>query len=301
MQGFYIGSRNQCLGKVAKKTEELTLLARGDGTDIMLQKIEADKLLTVDPGDNEDLLEFFYILEGSISYEEGDLSIIIDKGDYFHVHNLGNTVFLKTITDVTILYISSQPVFHLLSNEINQLTEMAKSVEKKDMHTNDHNNRLGDYACKVAKKLGLSDTQTERLYYASVFHDIGKIYVPDEILKKPDKLTNEEFQVIKKHPSDGRDIVSKTFLGEIGNIIEQHHERTDGSGYPLGLKEDEICIEAKIIAVIDSYDAMTTNRPYRKALDVKVSLEEIRSLIGKQYDEEVVNTFEKVLQEEGII
>ena len=137
--------------------------------------------------------------------------------------------------------------------------------------------------------------------FAAVYHDIGKINVPDAILLKPASLSEEEFEYIKKHPTDGRKLFEKTYLCDIGEIIEQHHERLDGSGYPFGLKDEEICIEAKIVAVLDSYDAMTSDRPYRKGLSAKIAMEELKRFAGIHYDKKIVEIFEEVLKEEGIL
>ncbi len=132
-------------------------------------------------------------------------------------------------------------------------------------------------------------------------HDIGKINVPDEILKKPGRLTDEEFEYIKRHPGDGAEMVKKTSYEYIWQIIEQHHERLDGSGYPHGLKGNEILIEAKIIAVSDTYDAMTTDRPYRKGLSPIQTVEELKRLSGIHYEKEIVDVMVDILIEEGVI
>lgn len=299
MTGFYYGQHNLCLEKVSKKTAELSLLAKASGTEIMIQKIHAGNFFVVSPGDNEDLMEFSYILEGQISYQLGDKNIIINKGDYFYAHKLNEDVCLKAESDVTMIYVSTQPIFHLLSDEIKELNNINSMIEKKDIHTHEHNERVHNYCNRIAKKINLSNDKFENLVFAAVYHDIGKINVPDEILLKPGALTDEEFDFIKKHPTDGRMLVEKTYLRGVGEIIEQHHERLDGSGYPLGLKEDEILIEAKIVAVLDSFDAMISDRPYRKGMLPERAIEELKRLAGVHYDKKIVEIFEEVLKEEG--
>ncbi|EMF45950.1 metal dependent phosphohydrolase [Planococcus halocryophilus Or1] len=145
----------------------------------------------------------------------------------------------------------------------------------------------------------LRKEQTEGLLLASILHDIGKINIPEEILRKPGKLTNEEFDLMKTHPGEGAAMIRETPYADIADIIEQHHERVNGRGYPFGLKGDEILIEAKIIGVCDTFDAMTEDRAYRGAFSAEYAMAEINSLIGIQYDEEVVKAFEQVLKEEG--
>lgn len=134
----------------------------------------------------------------------------------------------------------------------------------------------------------------------ALFHDIGKINIPDEVLKKPGKLTPEEFEYVKWHPIDGAEMVNGTFLEGVADIIRQHHERIDGSGYPDGLKGDQILIEAKIIAVVDSFDAMTSKRSYRNAFTREKALEELKSLAGIKYDAKLVEIFENCIKE-GLI
>lgn len=160
---------------------------------------------------------------------------------------------------------------------------------------------MRDYSLKIAKILGLSSERLENIVFASLCHDVGKVFVPNEILNKPGKLTEEEFNLIKKHPIDGAKMAQGTFMGNLDKIIVQHHERIDGTGYPYGLKGDEILLEAKIIALADSFDAMTSDRSYRKAMDVEVAFKELKSLSGIHYDEKVVEAFEKVLRDENKI
>lgn len=301
MKGFFVGHKGTNIEKVSKDSEELSLLARGDGTEIMTQKIQPGKIFYISPGETGELMEFFYILEGSVSCEQNGEDVVLKNGEYFYVHNIKESVYFKTNTEVTLIYISTQPVFHFLSNEIQELKKIVDKIREKDKYTHNHDVRLQDYAMKIGERLRLSKEHLENLLYASLFHDIGKISVPDEILNKPGRLTEEEFEYIKKHPSNGKKMVEETFLMDIGDIIEQHHERLDGSGYPYGFTEDQICIEAKIIAVVDSYDAMTSDRPYRKAMDSSYAVSELKSLVGKHYDKKIVDTFEDILKEQADI
>lgn len=299
MKGLHLAKDDSYIERVNKKTVQLSLLAKNDDVEIMQQKIQANAVFHVDPGDDSNLMEFFYIISGTIVYEQSDEIVTLETGEYFFVRDLKEPAYFKTITEVRMLYISTQPVFHFLSEEIVKLTEMRRKVEAKDMYTHDHGLRLEGYSVRIGEKLNMSKAKLTNLGYAAGFHDIGKINVPDEILNKPGKLTNEEFEYIKKHPADGAAIIENTFLKDCALAILQHHERLDGSGYPNKLKGDEISLEGKIIAVVDTYDAMTSDRPYRKGMDPKVAFAEIKSLVGKHYDEKIVACFEEVLKEEG--
>jgi HD-GYP domain-containing protein (c-di-GMP phosphodiesterase class II) len=295
------GNQDTNIETVKNKLMELSLLAKGDGIEIMTYKYNRGVVFHVDPSEDGSILEFFYVLSGSIIWQNEREEKIINGGEYFYVHNLEDSTHFKTLTETMVLYVSSQPVFHLLSNEIEKMMEILKRVEEKDMYTHGHGMRLQEYSFKIGEKMHLSRNRLDVLSRAAAFHDIGKINVPDCILKKPGKLSPEEFNVIKRHPEDGEQIIKNSFLKEAALAIRQHHERLDGSGYPDGLKSDEICLEAKIIAVSDSYDAMTSDRPYRKGLDPRTALGEIKGLIGKHYDEKVVLCLEEILQEDGII
>lgn len=301
MKGLHLAKNDSYIERVNKKTVQLSLLAKNDDVEIMQQKIQANAVFHVDPGDDSNLMEFFYIISGTIVYEQSNEIVTLETGEYFFVRDLKEPAYFKTITEVRMLYISTQPVFHFLSEEIVKLTEMRRKVEAKDMYTHDHGLRLEGYSVRIGEKLNMSKAKLTNLGYAAGFHDIGKINVPDEILNKPGKLTNEEFEYIKRHPADGADIIENTFLKDCALAILQHHERLDGSGYPNKLKGDEISLEGKIIAVVDTYDAMTSDRPYRKGMDPKVAFAEIKSLVGKHYDEKIVACFEEVLKEEGLL
>ncbi|MGH4119598.1 HD domain-containing phosphohydrolase [Clostridium sp.] len=301
MEGFYLGKNEDCLEKVTQKSGELRLIGRGDSTEIMIQKIGSQEFFCIEPSEKNETLEFFYILEGSIHCESDGENIILNSGDYFYAHGLKQAVCLKTISEVTLLYLSTEPFFNYLSKGIKELRSMNKNVEEKDLYTHGHGLRVRNYTMKISKLLGLSGNRFENIIIASLCHDIGKVFVPIEILNKPGKLTKEEFDFIKKHPTDGAKMTQGTFMENLDQMIVQHHERIDGSGYPNGLKGDEILLEAKIIALADSFDAMTSDRSYRKAMDNQVAFNELKSLSGIHYDKKVVEAFEKVLREENKI
>ncbi|WP_069650812.1 HD-GYP domain-containing protein [Caloranaerobacter ferrireducens] len=185
---------------------------------------------------------------------------------------------------------------HVYMETIQALTN---AMEAKDAYTKGHADRVGKYAVKLARALNLSDKKIENIKNAAILHDIGKIGIDDQILKKPGKLTDEEYQKIKEHPSIGAEILKGVnFLKEVSNIVRHHHERYDGKGYPDGLKEDEIPVEAAILAIADVYDAMTSDRPYRKALSKDVALSEIEKNAGTQFDPEFAKMFVKVMRNE---
>lgn len=182
---------------------------------------------------------------------------------------------------------------------VQTISAFVKSIDAKDRYTNGHSLRVAKYAKMIAAKLGKSDDEQHQIYYSALMHDVGKIGIPDAIINKPTKLTDEEFEVIKQHTVIGHHI-----LGEIDELPDSamgaylHHERYDGRGYPLGLSGTQIPEIARIIAVADSYDAMTSNRSYRKLLPQKVAAEEIRKGRGTQFDPAFADVMLEIIQED---
>ena len=170
-------------------------------------------------------------------------------------------------------------------------------VEIRDPYTAGHQKRVAELACAIAKEMGLSRRQIENIRTASIIHDIGKIFIPADVLNRPVKLNDIEFACIKLHPTHGYKIVSDLhLLAPIAKIIYQHHERIDGSGYPDGAKDGEISLEARVIAVADVIEAMISHRPYRPAYTLEEALGEIEKNAGILYDRKVVKTALKLFR-----
>jgi putative nucleotidyltransferase with HDIG domain len=196
-------------------------------------------------------------------------------------------VLLGVSIDITALKDSFSRLKKLMEETVNGLVS---AVEKRDPYTAGHQRRVSLLASAIAKKMEMDKTKADGLRIAAIVHDIGKIYVPSEILSKPGKLTTAEFDLIKTHPMAGFEILSTiNFPWPVAEIVLQHQERKDGSGYPKGLKDDEILIEAKIISVADVVEAIASHRPYRPSLGIEFALNEIASNKGVLYDEEVAN------------
>ncbi len=175
---------------------------------------------------------------------------------------------------------------------------MSKIIEVKDPYTAGHQLRVSQLTTAIAKELNLSPDKVEGTRIASLIHDIGKISIPTEILSKSTTLSDIEFSLIKEHSRIGYDILKAIdFSYPIANIILQHHEKINGSGYPGGLKGNEILLEAKIICVADVVEAMSSHRPYRPALGIDKALEEISKNKGILYDPEVVDVCIKLFKE----
>ncbi len=171
-------------------------------------------------------------------------------------------------------------------------------TEARDAYTAGHQQKVSKLAVALAKEMGFPKDKVEGIKIAALIHDVGKINLPAEILSKPGKLSEIEFNLIKNHSQIGYDILKKVdFLWPIARIVLQHHEKINGSGYPRGLKGDEILLEAKIICVADVVEAMSSHRPYRPALGINKALEEISKNKGILYDQEVVDVCLELFKE----
>jgi HD-GYP domain-containing protein (c-di-GMP phosphodiesterase class II) len=175
---------------------------------------------------------------------------------------------------------------------------IATIVQKKDPYTAGHQQRVSQLACAIGREMGLSTEQLRVLRIASLLHDVGKVFIPAEFLAKPGKLTEAEFSMIKSHPdADYQILKTIDFSCAIADIVRQHHERLDGSGYPLGLKGDAIHLESKIIAVADVVEAMVSDRPHRPASGIDAALKEIEDGKGRLYDPDAVDACVKLFRE----
>lgn len=184
-----------------------------------------------------------------------------------------------------------------LKSENQKVCEMAartilKALDAKDNYTFGHSMRVTYFSMVVGKELGLKDADMYELQLAALFHDIGKIGTPDAVLNKPTRLTDEEFKIMKQHPTQSYEIL-KGFdnFEKIARNAKHHHERYDGRGYPDGLKAEEIPMYARIILIADTFDAMTSTRVYRKGLPYEVAFEELKEFSGSQFDPGLVQRF----------
>jgi len=179
------------------------------------------------------------------------------------------------------------------------LHALTAALETRDAETHGHSERVVTYSLRLGCEYGLSSAQMKSLEFGSLLHDIGKIGVPDAILRKPSQLTEEEWIRMREHPSHGQQILRGIeFLEGAARVVGQHHEKWDGSGYPLGLKGDEIDICARIFSVADAFDAITSNRVYRDGRSYEAALNELDKWTGRQFDPMVVEAFRRVPKED---
>ncbi len=203
---------------------------------------------------------------------------------------------LAMMVPVAGVQLSLKRSLQLMEQTIAAVESMADVVDRRDKYTFQHSQSVADHAVRTARRLRLPDQEVELIRLAARVHDLGKIAVPDDVLHKNGRLTDEEFELMKKHPETGAEILAKFPEYRRGReLVLAHHERMDGLGYPRGLATSAIALGARIIAVADSWDAMTSDRPYRAALDARVALGELLRGRGTQWDPEVVDAFAETL------
>jgi putative nucleotidyltransferase with HDIG domain len=185
---------------------------------------------------------------------------------------------------------------------VQTIRALAEAVDAKDSYTRGHSERVGVYASKLGRELGLPRELIERIYISGLLHDVGKIGIPDRIITKPDRLTPDEYEEIKRHPEIGARILQPVaFLADVVPCVRHHHEWFDGSdrGYPARLVGDQIPLPSRIILVSDTLEAMTSDRPYRKGLPLEKVLEELKRFSGTQFDPVCVDAMLLLLEREG--
>lgn len=258
-------------------------------------------------------LHAFVVLKdkGYIRYD--DLPLRSKEGKVINVEFVSNSygvngdmVIQCNIRDISDRKILEKEILHYQQTVTISMREMVKTlstlVVARDSYTGSHMRRVGHLATAIANEMSLPIHTVEGVYLASLVHDIGKISIPAEILTKPTPLVDYEIAMLKQHAQTGYDILKHIhFPWNIAQAILQHHERLDGSGYPNGIKGDLICLEARIIAVADTMEAMSFDRPYRKGKGLEATLDEISQGSGKYFDAEVAQACLKVFRQDGYV
>lgn len=221
----------------------------------------------------------------------------IEKSQDAHPYTKDDLELLRTFVDETVASFENAMLFENIQQAYyDTIRALVIAMESKDPYMHGHGDRVAKYAVKIAKKLGLPEEEIKTINFFSILHDIGKIGVPEEILAKPGKLTAREWELIRKHPTIGESIIEPIeFLQPVRTLLRHHHEWYDGRGYPDKLKGENIALAARILSVADAYDAMQSDRPYRKALSKEKALQELQRASGTQFDPEVVKAIVKAV------
>lgn len=223
-------------------------------------------------------------------------SRIIEVAGAKYVFNTAHDITARKKAEIE-LHKSYEKMQATLNGIIGTIATMS---ETRDPYTAGHQRQVSRLAHAMANEMQLDESTCDSIRIAGILHDIGKLSIPAEILSKPGKLSYAEFEIIKRHPAVGSDILKTIeFPWPLSDIVMQHHERLDGSGYPVGLTGDTICLEARILAVADVVEAMASHRPYRPALGIKTALEEVVKHSGSKYDTDAVNACVSLINEKG--
>ncbi|NPU84768.1 MAG: response regulator [Syntrophaceae bacterium] len=219
--------------------------------------------------------------------------LALRKKKYSGIFNNKDLHYIVSLTKRASLNLENKLLYEsLFSNVLDTFQSLVACVQMRDNYTQEHCRRVTKAAIRTAEVLGLGIQDRECLKVAGILHDVGKIAIPDNVLLKPGRLTDDEYTIIKQHPALGENVLKPIALFDREReIILHHHERWDGLGYPSGLAGKDIPLLSRIVAVVDTFDAMTNNRPYRQALDVETALNEIRRNRGTQFDPDAADAF----------
>ena len=311
------GSISQTLDLRDYSRDDLKLSYHVSGNDLLLNITPGSSLIYhPSTADNETPIDDGgSVSSGIIFYTYGDDVDLSDFDFEFHLHKGyldGSNTFvglfglwlLALIIFISLVIMSMHYERRLRESDqlIRQsLDVFTNFVDAKDPYTKGHSGRVAEYSRMIAKKLGMDDERCEQVYYIALLHDIGKCYVPDEILKKPSRLTDEEFNIIKTHTTHGAEMVKNfSSIPGIRDGALYHHERYDGKGYPTGRKGEDIPLIGRIICVADSFDAMNSSRVYRKKLPLEAIIAELEKNKGTQFDPKLADIFLKILREGAV-
>lgn len=276
------------------------LLATGDGTEVIHHLLEEGARWSMQAQEGWNASESIFITKGSMKVSVKGETKLLSSGDMLSASPVKEGFIFSAIEQTEFIYISSQPVFQFFSGILRENQELAVEVAIKDGYTADHCERIMQMSMLIGERMNLSPIEMCTLNYASYLHDVGKIKIPKSILLKEGPLSEEEWEEMKRHCTYGKELLEATdspYMKASAQIVEQHHERYDGKGYPKGLNKEEISPLASIVSVVDAFDAMTTDRPYRKAMSIHEAVEELKKNESTMFHPEVVRIFIDLIPE----
>ena len=295
MNGLHVNNSSSAFS-VSSGDIDLTLLLRRPGIEVMTQVLKKDAVVWIDPADDRDTLEFFYVLSGELILNPDSEKQLIGEGGSFFADGLSEPVLIRVCRETRVLYLTNRPVFDDVLSFQGDFNELMHRVDEKDNYTYRHSSNVMNYSLLLFRRLSPDDITLDEITSAALFHDIGKCMVPDAILNKPGRLTDSEFCQIKEHPVFTSGLLRNRFGDKIADIALEHHERLDGSGYPLHLSGDEISLGSRIIAVADSFDAMTSKRVYTNYVKTfQEAADELCSMPDK-YDSRVTAVLKELVE-----
>lgn len=254
-----------------------------------------ESMLFIDAASDENALKTYIVQQGRcLNIESGQ---VLESGDLIVMDHEKEVLNFKMLEN-TLIYVHSfhHSAYQGFVSNTERLNALLEKIEQKDAYTKGHCNRVFELSQKIALEMNLSSKQLYNLNMASRYHDIGKIYIEEALLNKVGPISEAERLILKGHVLQGEELITAYFGKEIFDIIVLHHERMDGSGYPYGIKGEAIPIEGRILAVCDSFDAMVTDRVYKKGKPIDEALEELIELAGRSLDAMIVEKLVKILK-----
>jgi len=281
--------------KEIKSTQGIAGLALREGKPIIINDISKDKRYGYFSFNKKEKIKSLVSVPLIIRRKKvGVLSVYHHKPSFY---DRESAKILTLFAEQSAVALEIAQLFEELeSNFLNTIRALSVLIDIKDRYTHGHSKKVQEYSSWIANELGLSERQKKIIEYSAFLHDIGKIGISPRILNKKTPLTPNDWKIIKCHPANGAEAIDRLgFMKELVPIIYHHHERYDGTGYPDNIKGHEIPLGSRILAVADAYDAMTSDRPYRKAYSTEKAIEELRKCAGTQFDPKIVDCFIKAI------
>lgn len=295
-------NRITAAGESAAESEPSTrLLSKHGDLEVILHRIKGESVVWLFPASDPNAMEYFFIHAGGVDLALDDGLVSLTAGESFTVSALTRDIPVKMHGDSEILYVTNCPAFDSVKLVDDSLKELLTRIDEKDHYTSRHSKAVLQYS--LALYDGMQDRgpdiPRDDLAFAALFHDVGKCFVPTEVLQKPDKLEQHEMRYILRHPIDSGRMLLQDFGEQIAEIARNHHERLDGSGYPRGLYAEDISLSSQIVAVADVFDAMTTNRGYN---EVKTFLEAAEELVSlpQQFDSRITTVLMQLVKSNAL-
>lgn len=295
MNGVNILTRGIGLAECSHNGNRIRLLSSEKNAEVIHMDILPDSIIWMSPGDKGST-EYYYILEGKLLLILDDGEQTLSKGDSFSVSGIDSEFPVKCLERLSLLCFSNKPIYDDMYHHMGSLKELVEQTERKNKYTYDHGKRVMQYSLLLAEELNINPATINVMVMAAALHDVGKCFLPDHILAEDNELTAYDRMQIIKHPLNSYRLIAGKFDERTASMAQMHHERIDGSGYPFGLKGNEIPLEARIIIVADVFDAMTTDRPYKAKKSFDAAIEELESL-QHQYDSRVIAALKRLCQE----
>jgi len=299
VKDFYISRSGDSLVEVGQSSNLFKLLVEHDNVNIMLNRIAANSVVWITPGEDHRYLEFYMLLKGSIALTRKDSTQELTAGDSFYFVELDEDISITPHEDIELLCVTSQPVFGEFIDFINDLNDLNGQIERKDHYTFGHCRRVMRFAEAIGKHMKLGADDQHNMLLAALYHDVGKCYLSSEILNKPGFLTDTEYAAVRRHPADSAKLLKGRFASDVARIARSHHERLDGSGYPDGIKGEQLDLPSRILAAVDAFDAMTSDRIYRKGMPIETAIAELKTL-PHHYDASVIEALDALAHQGDI-